>query len=51
MGTEIPLDREQQEQLAALRDAIAVGIGQLDLGEGLDGEKVFAELLDEEPQR
>jgi hypothetical protein len=43
---------KQQEKLAALRDAIAVGIDQLDRGEGLDGEKVFAELLlDEARQR
>jgi antitoxin ParD1/3/4 len=47
----IRLDKEQQEKLVALRDAIAVGIDQLDRGEGLDGERVFAELLDEEPQR
>jgi antitoxin ParD1/3/4 len=47
----IRLDKQQQEKLAALRDAIAVGIDQLDRGEGLDGEQVFAELLDEEPQR
>jgi antitoxin ParD1/3/4 len=46
----IRLDKEQQEKLAALRGAIAVGIDQLDRGEGLDGEQVFAELLDEEPQ-
>ena len=51
MGTEIRLDNGQQEKLAALRVAIAVGIDQLDRGEGLDGEKLFAELLDEEPQR
>jgi putative addiction module CopG family antidote len=47
----IRLDKEQQEKLAALRDAIAVGLDQLDRREGLDGERVFAELLDEEPQR
>jgi antitoxin ParD1/3/4 len=47
----IRLDKERQERLAALRGAIAVGIDQLDRGEGLDGERVFAELLDEEPQR
>jgi antitoxin ParD1/3/4 len=46
----IRLDKEQQEKLAALRGAIAVGIDQLDRGEGLDGERVFADLLDE-PQR
>jgi antitoxin ParD1/3/4 len=47
----IRLDKEQQEKLAALRDAIAVGLDQLDRGEGLDGERVFVELLDEESQR
>jgi antitoxin ParD1/3/4 len=46
----IRLDKEQHEKLTALRDAVAVGVGQLDRGEGLDGERVFAELLDE-PQR
>ena len=46
----IRLDVQQQEKLAALRIAIAVGIDQLDRGEGLDGARVFAELLDEEPQ-
>lgn len=43
----IRLDKEQQEKLAALRRDVAVGIDQLDRGEGLDGERVFAELLDE----
>jgi antitoxin ParD1/3/4 len=47
----IRLDKEQQERLAALRRDIAVGIEQLDRGEGLDGEEVFAELLDDEPHR
>jgi len=46
----IRLDKEQQEKLAALRGAVAVGIDQLDRGEGLDGERVFDDLLDE-PQR
>jgi antitoxin ParD1/3/4 len=46
----IRLDKEQQERRAALQGAIAVGIEQLDRGEGLDGERVFAELLDDEPQ-
>ena len=46
----IRLDKVQQEKLAALRGAVAVGIDQLDRGEGLDGERVFADLLDE-PQR
>ena len=47
----IRLDKEQQEKRAALRHAIAVGIDQLDRGEGLEGERVFAELLHDEPQR
>jgi antitoxin ParD1/3/4 len=47
----IRLDKEQQEKLAALQGAVAVGIDQLDRGEGFDGERVFAELLDDEPQR
>jgi antitoxin ParD1/3/4 len=46
----IRLDKEQQE-LAALRRDIAVGIDQLDRGEALDGEEVFADLLDEASQR
>lgn len=46
----IRLDKEQQEKLAALQNAVAIGVDQLDRGEGLDGERVFAELLDE-PQR
>jgi antitoxin ParD1/3/4 len=47
----IRLDKEQQERLGALRRDVAVGIDQLDRGEGLDGERVFAELLDEDRQR
>jgi antitoxin ParD1/3/4 len=47
----IRLDKEQQEKLVALQGAIALGIDQLDRGEGLDGERVFAELLDDQPQR
>jgi antitoxin ParD1/3/4 len=47
----IRLDKEQQEKLAALRRDIAVGLDQLDRGEGLEGEQVFAELLDEGRQR
>jgi antitoxin ParD1/3/4 len=43
----IRLDKEQQEKLAALRHDIAIGLDQLDRGQGLDGEQVFAELLDE----
>jgi hypothetical protein len=45
------LDKQQQEQLAALRGAVTVGIDQLDRGEGLDGDQVFAEVLDDVPQR
>lgn len=47
----IRLDKEQQEKLAALRRDVAVGVEQLDRSEGLDGERVFAELLGEDPQR
>lgn len=47
----IRLDKEQQERLAALRHDVGVGIEQLDRGEGLDGERVFAELLDDESAR
>ena len=47
----IRLDKEQQEKVAALRRDIAVGLDQLDRGEGLDGERVFAELLDKGRQR
>ena len=47
----IRLDKEQQEKLAALRRDIAVGLDQLERGEGLDGERVFAELLDDGRQR
>jgi antitoxin ParD1/3/4 len=46
----IRLDKEQQEKLTALRRDIAVGIDQLDRGEALDGEEVFADLLDETSQ-
>jgi antitoxin ParD1/3/4 len=49
--TLIRLDKEQQEKLATLRRDIAIGIDQLDRGEGLDAERVFAELLDEDRQR
>jgi antitoxin ParD1/3/4 len=45
----IRLDKEQQDKLAALRSAVAIGIEQLDRGEGQDGERVFAELLDDKP--
>lgn len=47
----IRLDKQQQERLAVLRTDVTAGIEQLDRGEGLDGERVFAELLDDEPQR
>jgi antitoxin ParD1/3/4 len=47
----IRLDKEQQEKLTSLRRDIEVGIDQLDRGEGLEGERVFAELLDEGRQR
>ena len=47
----IRLDKEQQEKLAALRRDIAAGIDQLDHGKGLDGERVFVELLGDDPQR
>ena len=50
-GPLIRRDKEQQEKLAALRRDLAVGIDQLDRGEGLDGERVFKELLAEGPQR
>ena len=35
------------EKLAALRCDIAIGVDQLDCGEGLEGERVFAELANE----
>jgi antitoxin ParD1/3/4 len=47
----IRLDKEQQEKLAALRRDIAVGLDQLDRGEGLEGEEVFAELVDQRRRR
>ena len=43
----IRLDTEQQEKLAALRRDVVVGLDQLARGEGLEGERVFAELLEE----
>ena len=51
LRTLIRLDKERQEKLATLRRDIAVGLDQLDRREGLDGERVFAELLDEDLQR
>ena len=47
----IRLDREAAGRLAALRRDIAVGIDQLDRGEGLEGERILADLLDERRQR
>jgi antitoxin ParD1/3/4 len=47
----VRLDQEPQKRLAELRHDIALGVGQLDRGEGLDGEKVFAALLDEDPNQ
>jgi antitoxin ParD1/3/4 len=47
----IRLDKDQQEKLAALRRDIAAGLDQLARGEGLEGERVFAELLDDGRQR
>jgi antitoxin ParD1/3/4 len=47
----IRLDKEQQEKMAALRRDIGIGVDQLDRGEGLEGERVFAELLDEGRRR
>ncbi|MEO5655473.1 MAG: type II toxin-antitoxin system Phd/YefM family antitoxin [Nitrosospira sp.] len=37
----------QQMKLERLREKLAVGDGQLDRGEGVDGETFFAELLKE----
>jgi hypothetical protein len=39
----IRLDKERQENLAASRHHIAVGIGELDRGEGPGGGRAFAE--------
>jgi antitoxin ParD1/3/4 len=38
-------DREREQVLAQVRQKIALGLEQLDRGEGLDGEETFAELL------
>jgi hypothetical protein len=38
-------DRRRDREL--IRQMIAIGIEQLDRGEGLDGDKVFEELLGE----
>ena len=48
--TLIRRDKEQQEKLEALRRDLAVGIDQLDRGEGLEGERVFAEILGDDPR-
>ena len=37
-------DSVQQQRLEQLKREIALGLEQLDRGEGLDGEQVFAEL-------
>ncbi len=37
-------DRVQEERLAELKAKIRVGIEELDRGEGIDGEEVFAEI-------
>ncbi len=37
-------DRLQEERLAELKAKIRVGIEELDRGEGIDGEEVFAEI-------
>ena len=37
-------DTVQQQRLEQLKKEIALGLEQLDRGEGLDGEQVFAEL-------
>ena len=40
-------NREQEADLDELRQMIAIGVAQLDRGEGVDGERAFDELLDE----
>ena len=40
-------DRMKKSDLDEVRRKIAVGLQQLDRGEGIDGEKVFEELLNE----
>jgi antitoxin ParD1/3/4 len=40
-------ERRRQADLEDVRQKIAVGIEQLDRGDGLDGEQAFAELLAE----
>jgi antitoxin ParD1/3/4 len=37
-------DRIQKARLAELKEKIRIGIKELDCGEGIDGEEVFAEL-------
>ena len=38
-------EREHQEALSEVRDQIAVGLGQLKRGEGIDADPVFEEML------
>ena len=38
-------ERRRQADLEGVRRKIAIGIEQLDRGEGFDGERTFAELL------
>lgn len=40
-------DRLRELRIATLRQEIAVGMEQLDQGEGLDGEDIIQELLEE----
>lgn len=40
-------EEERQARLAALRGEISRGLSELDRGLGVDGEQVFAELLDQ----
>ena len=37
-------DRIQKARLAELKEKIRIGIEELDRGEGIEGEEVFAEL-------
>lgn len=37
---------ERQAKLEALRQAVEVGVGELDRGEGISADKVFRDLLD-----
>ncbi len=40
-------DRFQEERLAELKAKIRVGVEELDRGEGIDGEEVFAEIQED----